>query len=155
HRIAKAEGIAIAPTAIDAIVYIAQGDMRKAINALQGAAIITPDVTADAIYAITSNARPDEIAALIEVVLAGDFERAEGILHELLATRGIAPNELLNQCYRALVGADIDRSLKVELISHLGETDFRLSEGASSDIQMEALIARCVLSARQQKRGKD
>jgi len=34
----------------------------------------------------------------------------------------------------------------VELIDALGETDFRLSEGASSDIQMEALIARFVLA---------
>jgi len=36
---------------------------------------------------------------------------------------------------------DIDRKLKVRLIDHLGETDFRLSEGANSDIQLEALIA--------------
>jgi len=35
----------------------------------------------------------------------------------------------------------------VELIDALGETDFRLSEGASSDIQMEALLARFVLAA--------
>jgi replication factor C small subunit len=43
----------------------------------------------------------------------------------------------------------MDRGLKVRLIDHLGETDFRISEGASSDIQMEALIARFVLSAEQ------
>jgi replication factor C small subunit len=35
----------------------------------------------------------------------------------------------------------------VELIDALGETDFRLSEGASSEIQMEALIARFVLAS--------
>jgi replication factor C small subunit len=42
---------------------------------------------------------------------------------------------------------DIDRKLKVRLIDHLGETDFRLSEGANSDIQLEALIARFVVSS--------
>jgi replication factor C small subunit len=41
----------------------------------------------------------------------------------------------------------MDRTLKVELIDALGETDFRLSEGASSDIQMEALIARFILAS--------
>ena len=40
----------------------------------------------------------------------------------------------------------MDRSLKVVMIDILGETDFRLSEGANSDIQMEALIARFVLA---------
>ena len=39
------------------------------------------------------------------------------------------------------------RELKVELIEHLGETDFRLSEGGHPELQMEALLASCVLSA--------
>ncbi|HJJ99699.1 MAG TPA: Replication factor C small subunit, partial [Methanocorpusculum sp.] len=34
--------------------------------------------------------------------------------------------------------------LKVSLIDHLGETDFRLSEGADADIQIDALLARFV-----------
>ena len=42
----------------------------------------------------------------------------------------------------------MDRDLKVAMISQLGETDFRISEGAGSDIQMEALIAGFVLAAR-------
>ena len=39
------------------------------------------------------------------------------------------------------------RELKVELIEHLGEADFRLSEGGTPELQMEALLARCVRSA--------
>ena len=45
----------------------------------------------------------------------------------------------------------MDRKLKVWLIDHIGETDFRLSEGANSDIQMEALIARFVISAQKNR----
>jgi replication factor C small subunit len=132
---------------MDAIVYIAQGDMRKAINALQGAAIICPSIDEKMVYAITSTARPDEIEELLRLSLDGDFDGAESLLAKLLHERGIAPNELINQCYRAIVRMDMIKGLKVELIDHLGETDFRLSEGANSDIQMEALIARFVLSS--------
>ena len=146
-RIAEKEGLTITPAAMDAMVYIAQGDMRKAINALQGAAIISTTIEAPMVYAITSNARPDEIEDLLKLALAGDFDGAESLLAHLLHERGIAPNELINQCYRALVKRGMDRTLKVELIDALGETDFRLSEGASSDIQMEALIARFVLAS--------
>ena len=46
--------------------------------------------------------------------------------------RGIAPNELINQCYRAIIKMEMDRELKVELIDHLGETDFRLSKGRTA-----------------------
>jgi replication factor C small subunit len=146
-RIALREGLTVSAGAMDALVYIAQGDMRKAINAVQGAAILSPAIDEKSVYAITSTARPDEIAELLSLSLKGDFETAESLLAQLLHERGIAPNELINQCYRALVAMDLDRALKVQLIDHLGDADFRLSEGASSDIQMEALIARFVLSS--------
>jgi len=146
-RIAKNEGLSVSEDAVSAIIYIAQGDMRRAINALQGAAIISNNITENMIYEITSNARPDEILELIQVILQGDFEGSEQILHELMDKRGIAPNELINQFYRTLVKHPVQRTLKVEMISHLGQADFRLSEGGNSDIQMEALLANCVLSA--------
>lgn len=147
-RIASNEKIRITEPAIQAIVYIAQGDMRKAINALQGAAILATEIDAGMIYAITATARPDEIEELLSTSLSGDFEGAESILHGLLQERGIAPNELINQCYRAIVKRDMDPGLRVALIDQLGTTDFRLSEGASTDIQMEALIAQFVLQAK-------
>ena len=66
-RIAAKEHLTVTPLAMDAMVYIAQGDMRKAINALQGAAIISTKIEAPMVYAITSNARPDEIENLLKV----------------------------------------------------------------------------------------
>ncbi|MDO8842330.1 replication factor C small subunit [Methanocalculus sp.] len=147
RRIAANEGLTITEKAEDAIVYIAQGDMRKAINALQGAAIVTSEITEEQIYEITSNARPEEIEGLISLSLSGDFEGAARHLSSLIRGRGIAPNELLGQCYRHLVSMELDQLLKVELIDHIGEADYRISEGAHSDLQMEAMIARFVLSA--------
>ncbi|MGD0080569.1 MAG: replication factor C small subunit [Methanoregula sp.] len=151
RRIAARENLSITGSAMEAIVYIAQGDMRKAINAVQGAAILNTAIDEKMVYAITSTARPDEINELLTLSLDGDFDAAESVLAHLIHERGIAPNELINQCYRALVKRDVDRKLKVELIDHIGETDFRLSEGANSDIQMEALIARFVLSAQKNR----
>lgn len=147
-RIAENEKISITEPAIQAIVYIAQGDMRKAINALQGAAILAAEIDAGMIYAITATARPDEIEDLLATSLSGDFEGAEAILHHLLQDRGIAPNELINQCYRTIVKRDMDPELRVALIDQLGTTDFRLSEGAGTEIQMEAMIAQFVLQAK-------
>ena len=147
-RIATAEGLEVDREAMDAIVFIAQGDMRKAINALQGAAIIAPAITAGQLFAVTASARPEDIEELLGACIEGDFEGAEHVLHTLLDHRGISPAELIGQVFRALLRREMDRDLKVAMISQLGETDFRISEGASSDIQMEALIAGFVLSAR-------
>jgi replication factor C small subunit len=138
RRIAEAENLTVTDGAIEAIAYVAQGDMRRAINALQGAAMV---------YATTATARPDEIRELLCLVVAGEFEASEGALRGLMYDRGIAPGELLGQCYRALIRLPMHRELKVELIEHLGEADFRLSEGGTPELQMEALLARCVRSA--------
>lgn len=150
QRIAEAEQLTITTDARDALIYIAQGDMRKAINALQGAAIISPEIDAARIFEITSNARPEEIGDLVQTILAGDFDGAQFQLHELMHRRGISPDELISQWYRVLVAREMDRKLKVEMIGYLGDTDFRLSEGAHAEIQMEALIAKCILTAERQ-----
>jgi replication factor C small subunit len=146
-RIAQKEGITIDEGAYVALTYVSLGDMRKAINALQGAAIVSDHVTAENIYAITSNAKPQEITDLLARCLEGDFETAERMLHALMYDKGIAPNELLNQLYREISRSEtLDRRLKVDLIDHLGEADYRMSEGADADIQMDALLARIVRS---------
>lgn len=142
-KIADAEGLSVTDDGLKAIVYVAQGDMRKAINALQGAAIQDSFVDAKKVYEITSTARPDEIDELLDLALAGssNFESAERFLAVLMKERGIAPTELIRQIYQAIVGREMERSLKVKLIDLVGEIDFRISEGANSDLQMEALIA--------------
>jgi replication factor C small subunit len=147
RRIAKTEGLTVTDAAMNAIVYIAEGDMRRAINALQGAAIISPAIDEQRVYAITATARPEEIEELLTVAISCDFEAAELAMKRLITERGIAPQELLGQAYRALVRRSMDKTLKVRLIDALGETDFRLSEGADAEIQMEALVARMVLCA--------
>ena len=67
------------------------------------------------------------------------------MLHMLMYDKGIAPNELLNQLYRAVSSStELDRNVKTDLIDAIGETDFRLSEGANADIQMDDLIAKFI-----------
>jgi len=148
HRITTSEKLTVTDEALAAITYIAQGDMRKAINALQGAAILSDTITGQMVYATTSTARPGEIDELLDLALSGDFEGADRVLSHLLRERGIAPNELINQCYRAVIKRTMDEGLRVALIDQLGVTDFRLSEGASSDLQMDALIAQFVIQAK-------
>ena len=143
--IAKTEELVIEPEAYEAIYYVAQGDMRKAINALQGAAIVSRTITAANVYAVTSTANPEEIEELMSVIMAGDFETSVRLLGKLMYDKGIAPNELLNQLYRTISASKtIRRTLKADFIDAIGETDFRLSEGANPDIQMDALMAKFV-----------
>ncbi|QYZ78471.1 replication factor C small subunit [Methanofollis formosanus] len=150
RRVAETEGIEITEGAVLAITEIAEGDMRKALNALQGAAILSTAIDETMVYETTSTARPEEIAELLDLSMTGDFAGAQGALRYLMRDRGIAPNEVINQCFKAVVRGEMPTALKVAYIDHLGEADFRISEGADAEIQMEALVALFVLSAQKQ-----
>ena len=73
RRIAENEGIEVTQDGIDAIAYAADGDMRKAINALQAAAVMGETVDEDAVFTITSTARPEEVTEMVTEALDGDF----------------------------------------------------------------------------------
>lgn len=144
--IAKTEKLDVTKGGMDAIEYVASGDMRKAINALQAAALLGDKVDEDTIYLITSTAKPEEIKELIKAAISGDFVAARGKLDDLLLSKGLSGEDVVVQLYRAMLGMDISNSDKVRLIDRIGEIDFRMTEGANERIQLEALLAYFVLA---------
>ncbi|MFQ6013562.1 MAG: replication factor C small subunit, partial [Thermoplasmata archaeon] len=81
-RIAKAEGLKVTKEGMAALVYVAQGDLRKATNALQVAAAVSSKIDADSLYRAASAARPEEVKKLVETALTGDFLGARGMLDD-------------------------------------------------------------------------
>ncbi len=140
-EIAKKEGIKIEENALDALVYISNGDFRKAINALQGASAFGEIITEDDIYQITATARPEEMKRLIETALSGKFLEAREILDRMMVEYGMSGEDIVSQLFREIIASNMDENLKVMLIDKLGEIDFRLTEGANDRIQLDAYLA--------------
>lgn len=143
--IAETEGITLTKDGLEAIKYVAAGDMRRAINALQAAAMIDKTVDMNAIYKTTSTVRPEEIAELIKYALDGNFIKARSQLDYLLIEEGLSGEDMLVQVYRTMIDMPIPDKLKIDMIDKVGEIDFRIAEGANSRIQLEALIAHFML----------
>jgi replication factor C small subunit len=141
HRIAAKEGLKIENDGMQALIYVAKGDMRKAINTLQSAASITKDITADAVYQTASVAKPKEIDDMLKLALNGQFMDARNRLDELLITYGLSGSDVIDQIYRSMYDLGLDEDVLVELVDRIGEADFRLTEGANERIQIEALLA--------------
>lgn len=140
-HIADQEGLIVTEDGLDAIKYVARGDMRKAINALQAASLLGDKVDMDTIYQITATARPEKIKELIGLALSGDFAAARGILDEMLLVQGLSGEDVIIQIHRSMLNFDIPDFQKVKLIDRIGEIDFRMTEGANERIQLEALLA--------------
>lgn len=139
--IAEQEGLKTTLEGLSAIEYVAGGDMRRAINALQAAALISDKVDEETIYQITSTAKPEEIREFIKTSLSGDFVKARGMLDDLLLSKGLSGDDVVVQIHRALIDMDLPDKDKARLIDRIGETDFRMTEGANERIQLEALLA--------------
>ncbi len=145
EKVAKAEGVQADKGALDAIYYISEGDMRKAINTLQGAAIHSDKITQELVYKISSRARPAEIREMVELALKGEFEGARERLHALTINYGLSGEDVLLQMYREVGKLEIPEKSKVLIVDRIGEYNFRLVEGANERIQIEALLAQLML----------
>ncbi len=140
-RIARGEKLTLTPDAIKAIIYVSEGDMRRAINVLQAAAVLKRKVDEKAIYEVSAVARPKEVRQMLQLALAGEFEEARGKLYYLLIGQGLAGEDVLVQVHREILNLDLPERAKIELMDRVGEFDFRLREGANERIQLEAMLA--------------
>jgi replication factor C small subunit len=139
--IAAQESLIVTGGGMSAIEYVAGGDMRKAINALQAAALLGDKVNEETIYQITSTAKPEEIRKFIKTALSGDFAEARSLLDDLLLSKGLSGDDVVVQIHRALIDMDLPDKDKARLVDRIGEADFRMTEGANERIQLEALMA--------------
>lgn len=145
RRIADAEGITITEDGLDALAYTADGDMRRAINALQAAAVVGETIDEAAVYKITSTARPEEVMEMVQYAIDGEFIAARSALESLLVNQGIAGGDILDQLHRSVWDLDIDERMAVQLMDRIGETEYRIVEGADERIQLEAMLASLAL----------
>ena len=141
REIAAAEGIEVTDEGVDALVYAADGDMRRAINSLQAAATTGNVVDEEAVYAITATARPEEIESMVMSALAGDFTRARSTLDTLLTETGMAGGDVIDQLHRSVWEFDLSERESVALMERIGEADYRIAEGANEQVQLESLLA--------------
>lgn len=152
ETIAKTEGLHVDSKAVDAVIYVAGGDARKAINTLQGAAGEKKKVTEDDVFNVASRARPQEVEKMVKLALGGKLTESRAMLEDLMLKYGLSGQDILAQIYRECVKLDtVPDVLKVNLIDKVGEYDYRIAEGANERIQLEALLGQILLLGHKEK----
>ena len=153
--ISEKEGVKLEDDGIEAILYVSEGDMRKAINTLQAASALGESVNADAVYKVTGKARPEEVRQMMELALSGDFIKAREKLHELLVNYGLSGVDVVRQVHRETFNMEIPEPWKLRIANIVGEIDFRMSEGANEEIQLSALLAQFGLVGQGKEKAQD
>ncbi|MFA4668117.1 replication factor C small subunit [Pyrococcus kukulkanii] len=143
--IAENEGLELTEEGLQAILYIAEGDMRRAINILQAAAALDKKITDENVFMVASRARPEDIREMMLLALEGNFLKAREKLREILLKQGLSGEDVLVQMHKEVFNLPISEPKKVQLADKIGEYNFRLVEGANEMIQLEALLAQFTL----------
>lgn len=147
--IEKIESLKLDEKALKAVIYVSQGDLRKAINILQAASSLGREVKEGSVFNVSSRAKPAEIKELIKLALDKKFLEAREKLDVLMYEYGMSAEDVILQLYRELIEMpekELSSKKKIELIDVIGEYNYRIVEGANERIQLEALIAQFMKS---------
>ncbi len=144
NKIVKNENISIDDDALEALVHVARGDMRRAVNSLQVAAAQGERIDVDTIYQTTGLANPEEVKKMLETALSGNFIGARDKLDEIMIEFGLSGQDIIKQIHSSYFELSIDDAEKVRLMDKTGEIEFRIIEGSNERIQLEALLAYIV-----------
>ncbi|MCD6478074.1 MAG: replication factor C small subunit [Candidatus Aenigmarchaeota archaeon] len=141
-HISHKEKLDIDEKAIEAIIYLSEGDMRRSINLLQATAALGKKITEKTVYDVAAQAKPTDIKDMLGLALKGKFLEARKKLYELLINKGISGEDIIKELHRQIYDLDISEEEKISIIEKLGEYEFRMNQGGSPMIQLEALLAQ-------------
>ena len=143
--IVEREGVDIDKEAMDELVHVARGDMRRAVNSLQVAASLGKKIDKDVVYQTAGMANPKAVREMIETALSGNFIKARDMLDDTMITFGLSGQDIIKQIHSTFFDLDITDAEKVRFMDKTGEIEFRIVEGSNERIQLEALLAYLVM----------
>jgi len=148
RRIVKGEKLKIDDAAKAAIIYLAEGDLRKVANLMQASAALKKKITEQVVYDVASQAKPGEVKTMVELTLKGRFEDARRVLHDMLLKQGLSGEDIIREIHKQIYKLNLTEQAKIELIEKTGEYEYRLTQGGNDLIQLEALLAQFLLFAK-------
>jgi replication factor C small subunit len=139
RKICELEGVGFEEPALGAIFDYTRGDLRHSINVLQGAASFGK-VDADSVRKFTSPPAEDDIAAIIQTALKGNFQEANSRALALLMDSGVSTKEFFKHASRALRQAN---PAKLGPLSEkMASAEFQAMNGGSLEVQVSGLLAQ-------------
>ena len=143
--IAREEKIKISTDGLNALVDVSKGDCRRAINYLQSCSTISKNVDQETIFRVAGEVPPDRIKQILHTALEGQLNFSIKLLDEIIKDYGLSGVNIIKNLHREIYDLPISENLKIELSKLLAESEYRLSQGGTEEIQLQALLANIVM----------
>ena len=143
--VAKKENITLTPAGLDAIINVSRGDCRRAINYLQSSGTISKKIDQEIVFIVAGEVPRDKIKEIIQTALEGQLQLSIKLLDDLIKEYGLSGQNIIKNIHREIYELEIQEEVKIKLSKLLAEFEYRLSQGGTEEIQLQALLAKIVL----------
>jgi replication factor C small subunit len=143
--IAKEEGIELTADGANSLLDVSRGDLRRAINYLQSCGTISQKINQDLVFRVAGEVPSENIKKILETALNGQLTLSIKLLKDLIKEYGLSGINFIKSIHREIYDLDISEDMKIKLSKILAEFEYRLSQGGTEQIQLQALLAQIVL----------
>lgn len=155
HVIEK-EAIQITEEAIEAVLQLSQGDMRRVLNLLQSCSLAfnsdrngegtKKHISAIDVYAVAGKPTNDDLRTVYQSLLNDDFLMCLEKLETMRGARGIAVEDLISGLFPLICETKLPQRMKCFLLKHMATIEHTLSMATSQKVQLAGFVGTFVLS---------
>ncbi|MFH0956574.1 MAG: replication factor C small subunit [Candidatus Aenigmatarchaeota archaeon] len=142
--VAAKEKLKVPQDALAAIYEVSEGDLRKATNILQACSTLKK-IDREGVYEIVAQVKPEDAGQMVDLALKGDFKGARKKLYDMIISQGLSGDDVVKAVHARIFELQISDRKRLTLLEMLGEYEFRLNQGSSPEIQLEAMLAKFML----------
>ncbi|KAL1895160.1 Subunit of heteropentameric Replication factor C (RF-C) [Ceratocystis pirilliformis] len=158
-KVVEEEGVKIRPEAVEALVKLSKGDMRRALNVLQachassapfqlrgGPKIAERDIereliTTDTIYTCIAAPPPNAIREIFDTLLGtADVTACLTTINAIKTTQGLALADIVTALADELTKLEVAPEAMITWLDGLADVEYRIAGGANETIQTGALV---------------
>lgn len=143
--ISKQEEVNIIASGLNALVDVSRGDCRRAINYLQSCGTISKKIDEEIVFRVAGEVPPEKVKKILHTALEGQLQLSIKLLNDLIKDYGLSGRNIIKNLHREVYDLNKSEDIKIELSKLLAEFEYRLSQGSTEQIQLQALLAKIVM----------
>jgi replication factor C small subunit len=143
--ISKQEDLNVTVGGLNALVKVSRGDARRAINYLQSCGTIAKNVNEDIVFRVAGEVPSEKIKDILVNAIEGQLQLAIKILEDITNEYGLSGINIIKNIHREIYQLDTIEDNKIQISKLLAEYEYRLSQGATEEIQLKALLANIAM----------
>lgn len=135
------ESVSVTEDGMKALVTLANGDMRRALNILQSTSMAHDQVDEDNVYTCVGHPLRRDIENVVNWLLNEAFITTYNNMLQIKTAKGLALQDILTEVHTYIHRVDLPVNVRIHLLVKLADIEHNLASGASERIQLSAMVA--------------